>query len=75
MGPPVIAFRNSCLPEVLDSKSTLFVKSGDSEQLAEAILKLAADKKLRRKMSKRKRFNAWSTIAKEYETLYQKLIK
>jgi glycosyltransferase involved in cell wall biosynthesis len=75
MGTPVIAFRNSCLPEVLDSKSTLFVKSGDSEQLAEAILKLAADKKLRRKMSKRKRFNAWSTIAKEYETLYQKLIK
>jgi len=75
IGVPVIAFRNSCLPEVLDEKTTLFVKTRDSDELTEAILKLAADKKLRSKMSKRKRFNSWKAIAKEYENLYQKLIK
>jgi glycosyltransferase involved in cell wall biosynthesis len=74
VGVPVIAFKNSCLPEVLDERTTIFVRSRDSEQLAEAILKLSTDKRLRKRMSKRKRFNTWSTIAKEYENLYQKLI-
>ena len=50
-GKPVVAFKTCALPEVVENGRTgLLVEPGDYEQIAEAIISLLSDEKLRKKM-------------------------
>ncbi|RKY81512.1 glycosyltransferase family 4 protein [candidate division KSB1 bacterium] len=80
-GLPVIASDVCGLPEVvINNKTGLLVKKGDPEALAEAIIKLADDRELRRKMGKAGRYfikknYKWDDNAEEMDKLYNIIIK
>lgn len=76
-GKPVISTRVGAVPEVIDDcKNGLLVPPADSQELAAAILKLAANHALRAKlgaMGRRKAINeySWATVTKRYVELYE----
>lgn len=70
IGTPIIVSNTSCLPEVVGKKG-IYVEPRNSKQIAEAILDVAENKP----RITPKKFNTWETIAKEYETIYKKLVR
>ncbi len=79
-GKPVIATAVGGVPELVQHGiSGVLVPPGDVEALAEAILKLAGDRNLRRQMGKeafgraKERFDV-SVMVREYEALYERLL-
>ena len=81
MGKPIVATTVGAVPEVVeDGKTGLLVPPMDSEALADAILKLAENKKLREEMGKKGREKAikkydWSGITEKYLDIYKKLAR
>ncbi len=78
-GTPVIATRVGGVPEVVeDGKSGILVPSGEPLALAEAIIRLLADKKLRSSLAKEARTRAielfsWGRICEKLDVLYGKV--
>jgi len=54
-GKPVVAFRMCAIPEVVEDESTGLLVEPDHTQLAEAIIALLDDEKMRRKMGQKAR--------------------
>ncbi|MDH5690897.1 MAG: glycosyltransferase family 4 protein, partial [Candidatus Bathyarchaeota archaeon] len=54
-GKPVVAFRMCAIPEVIENKLTGLLVEPDHTQLAEAIIALLEDEKMRRKMGQEAR--------------------
>ena len=77
---PVVATRVGGVPEVvLDGETGILVEPGNSEQLAQAILKLIENPTLRRQMGKRGRRHVlanyrWEDNAALMEELYQEVM-
>lgn len=75
-GKPVISTKVGAIPEVVDDgKTGLLVEPKNPRQLAGAIIKLANDKDLRRKMGRDGRRRAktkydWDTVVEEYLEIY-----
>jgi len=80
-GKPVVATRVGGVPEVVEDGVTgLLVPPRDASALAEAILRLAEDEVLRRKMGEKGKERAISRfdirlVAREYERLYKEELK
>jgi len=79
-GLPVIATSVGAIPEVIeDGKNGFLIKTGDYHALAEKILILAKDKKLRQKMGKnniekiRKQYGE-EVVIKKLNNVYEKLL-
>ena len=79
VGLPIIATLAGGIPEIVaDGMNGLLVRPGDPEALAEAVLRLAADKPLREKLGENgkaavRKFDVRITIH-QYISLYQKLM-
>ena len=75
---PVVAARASSIPEVL-GKAGLFIETGDTESLAEAILSLLTNETLRTTLGRkayervRKTFT-WDRAAQKFHNLYLELL-
>ena len=80
-GLPVIASDVCGLPEVvINNKTGLLVKTGDPETLAEAIIQLADNRELTRKMGRAgrdfvKKEYEWNNNAEKMDDLYKSIIK
>jgi glycosyltransferase involved in cell wall biosynthesis len=75
VGIPTIVTRGTSLTEVVEeNKNAIYVKQRDAKGLAQAIERLAADKKLRKKLSRMKRFKSWKEVASVYQKVYQNVI-
>jgi phosphatidylinositol alpha-1,6-mannosyltransferase len=71
-GLPIVAANTSCVPDVLTSENGFLVEPFDTDAFAEAVLTLAGDRKLARKIGERNRAQAirefdWDLIADQYE--------
>jgi glycosyltransferase involved in cell wall biosynthesis len=76
IGIPVIATKDTSLTEVVEENvNALFVNSRNSRAIVNAIVKLAKNKALVKKLSRGKRFKSWGEVAKEYIKVYQEAIK
>lgn len=80
MGLPVIAARRGMLPEIVLHSQTGLVVEDTPENLAEAMLKLAGDESLRRRMGQASRQRALERFsldkeAQEVEAIYQVLLR
>lgn len=77
-GVPVIASKAGGIPEIINNKNGLLVKSENSEELAIALIKLLADTKKRQKLASAgqktvlKKFTA-KKMAEEYEREYDSI--
>jgi D-inositol-3-phosphate glycosyltransferase len=75
VGIPTIVTRGTSLTEVVEeNKNAIYVKQRDAKGLAQAIERLAIDKKLREKLSRRKRFKSWKEVVSVYQKVYQNAI-
>jgi glycosyltransferase involved in cell wall biosynthesis len=80
-GKPVISTKVGAIPEIVDHGKTGFlVEPKNPKQLAEAILKLASDEKLRNKLGSEGRRKArekydWDIIVDKYLHEYEQIIK
>jgi len=78
-GVPIVATRGGGTPElVVDGETGLLVERGDASALAEAILRLLSDEKLRKSMGRAARKRAvelfsWDQIVKNLLYLYQEI--
>jgi len=75
IGTPMIATPVGGLPEIISNKEAAFIKLRDENELSAAIIKLAKSRSLMAKLGKGKKFKTWKEKSKEYERLYQKIIK
>lgn len=76
IGVPVIATRDTSLTEVLEEgENAIFVKLRSSAEIARAIERLARDGRLRKRLSKPKKFSTWREVAREYVKVYQGVIR
>lgn len=76
IGVPVIATKDTSLTEVVEENvNALFVNPRNSQELSDAIVKLAKNKALVKKLSRGKKFKSWGEVAKEYIKVYQEAIK
>lgn len=79
-GKPVISTRVGAIPEIIDNEKIGFlVEPKNPKQLADAILKLANDEKLRKKFGEEGRKKAkenydWNIIVEKYLKVYKQLI-
>ena len=78
-GCPVVATKVGGVPDVIkDGESGLLVKSRSSEKIAQAVIKILSDVKLRNHLIKEarqtveKRYD-WQIVADSFKLLYQKL--
>ncbi len=75
-GKPVVASRVGGLPDLVDDGGTgLLVPPGDAEALADAVIKLLSDDKLRRRIGlnaahKAKDELSWAAVARQTEDIY-----
>lgn len=80
-GKPVISTKVGAIPDIVENEKTgLLVEPKNPKQLADAILKLANDEKLRKRlgeegMKKAKEKYDWNIIVEEYLNAYEQLIK
>jgi len=80
-GKPVVSTKVGAIPEVVDDGKTGFlVEPKNPKQLAEAILKLANDERLRNRLGKEGRRKVeqkydWNIIAEKYMNEYKQLIE
>jgi glycosyltransferase involved in cell wall biosynthesis len=80
-GKPVVSTEVGAIPEVVENgKTGLLVEPKNPTQFAEALLKLANDKNLRKKMGGAGRKKAekeydWNIIARKYLEEYEKIVK
>ena len=80
-GKPVISTKVGAIPEIVDHGKTGFlVEPKNPKQIAEAILKLASDEKLRSKLGSEGRRKArekydWDIIVDKYLHEYERIIK
>lgn len=76
IGIPVIVTKGTSLEEIIEhSKHGLHVKPRNVKSLADAILKLSNDLKLHRKLSRGKKFKSWKKVVKDYETIYEHIVR
>jgi glycosyltransferase involved in cell wall biosynthesis len=79
-GKPLVATRVGGLPQVVDDGTTgLLVPERDAEALARAILRLAGDAELRRRMGEAARTRVeegltWDAVARRFERLYRDVL-
>ena len=76
VGVPSVVTAGTSLPEVVEkNRHAIHVKPRNSFELANAIIRLATDPALRKKLSKPKVFKNWKETADEYEKVYQSIAK
>lgn len=79
-GKPIVSTRVGGIPEIVENGRTgLLIPPMNSEMLAEAILKLADNEKLRKKMGRNGREKAvkkfdWNVIVEKWLSTYEKII-
>lgn len=76
-GKPVIASSTGGIPEMLSPETGILTEPGNETMLEEAILQLALDEKLQKKMGSAARQSAqkytWKQVAEQIDTIYQKV--
>jgi len=76
IGTPVVVTRGTCLEEIVEEgKNAILVRQRSGEDIERALLKLANDRTLRRRMSKPKKFSEWSKVAAEHVKSYRETIE
>jgi len=77
-GKPIVATKIDTFLEILGPDDALFVKPSDDKQLADAILEIATNEKLRLKLEqnvkKLANSRSWDDVAADHLTLYEKLL-
>ena len=77
-GLPVVVVNKGALHELASNKNGLLFEPKNSKQLAENIIKILSDKKLKEKMSKNSleliKKHKLQSIAEQYEDLYKRVI-
>lgn len=78
MGTPVVGYRVGGLEEIVDDDA-LLAPAGDSDQLANIIIKLLGDREMRRRIGERNRQRVQSLFSvgqmiEKYEALYRSVI-
>lgn len=78
-GLPVVVADKGALPELASNGNGLVFESANSEQMAECIIKILSDKKLRTDMGKKSlqliKKHSLESVADQFEKLYKKVIK
>jgi glycosyltransferase involved in cell wall biosynthesis len=75
-GLPIVAANTSCVPDVLTSDNGLLVTPLDTSAFADAVLALAGNRELARRISDRNRVRAirefdWDLLARQYERAFR----
>jgi len=79
-GKAVVASKVGGITDIVDEKVGFFVQQKKPKQLSQKILKIKNNKALAKKLGNagqkkaKQKFN-WKNIAKEYETIYKRLLK
>jgi glycosyltransferase involved in cell wall biosynthesis len=72
VGVPVIVTKGTSLEEIIEhGKHGLHVRPRSSKELSQAILRVAGDRSLLRKLGRGKSFSSWKKVVKHYETIYE----
>jgi len=78
-GLPIVAVNKGALPELVDMDNGFIFEPRNSKQLADSIIKILSDDKLRKKMGKNSlkliERHTLETIATKFEETYEKTIK
>lgn len=76
MGVPAIVTKDTSLTEIVEENvNAIFVKPRSSREISDAMVRLADNRKLVKKLSRGKRFETWRDVAGEYIKVYQEAIK
>ena len=75
-GLPIVAANTSCVPDVLTSDNGFLVTPFDTSAFADAVLALAGDRALAKRIGDRNRVRAirefdWDLVAAQYERAFQ----
>ena len=76
MHKPIIAFNTESSREIIQKGTGLLVPTNDTEALANAIMKIFTDKRLREQITAKTftaKFSSWQEIVNQYLLVYQKL--
>lgn len=77
-GLPVVVVNKGALPELASSGNGFVFEPKNSKQMAEQIIKILSDEKLKEKMSKKSlelaKKHSMESVATQYEQLYKKII-
>jgi len=77
-GLPVVVVNKGALPELTSNNNGLVFEPGDSKQMADCIVKILSDDKLRKKMSLNSleliKKHTVESAGKEYEKVYEKVL-
>ncbi len=78
-GLPTIVVNKGAVPELANSDNGLLFEPGDNKQLANNIIKILSDKKLRETMSKNSlllsKKHSMKNVGSEYEKVYRQLLE
>lgn len=78
-GLPVVVVDKGALPELASNENGIIVESKNSKKMAQAIVKILEDEKLKKKMEKNSleliKKHSLSSIAKQYQKIYENVIK
>ncbi|MBI4894344.1 MAG: glycosyltransferase family 4 protein [Candidatus Aenigmarchaeota archaeon] len=76
IGTPVVVTRGTCLEEIVEEgRNALLVRQRSGEDIERALLRMVNDGALRRRMSKPKKFSAWSKVAQDHVKAYMETIE
>lgn len=78
-GLPVVVVNKGALPELASNNNGLLFEPKNHEQMAENIIKILSDEKLKRKMGKNSleliKSHSIESVAEQYEKIYEKTIE
>lgn len=78
-GKPVVAFRTCAIPEIVENESTGFLVEPDHTQLAEAIIAILEDEKMRKEMGQEarnriSRLFSWRNMVEKTLKVYEEVL-